>query len=266
MNDAAHSFLVTTVTTKHNEAKKAVDKFLRVMFASPSTEAKTAALQSAITAMDNLQSVVHENFRPAWIARLLTNLKQYAAQPTNATGINAVQLIATDNFPDMNAHQWDFAEPNAAGFDFDRIFDDARHKSQIPQLFDEIIACLQEIIDSKAIDSIKIVNELAQLISTLKNAKQGSYVATRHAWFFLVEWLKNTGWEAFGDIPILGAPVRGLKTTLEKTNTGLVNMHVEMHEKIQESTNVDLPKLEYHPPALPAPEPEPETEQGEDAT
>jgi hypothetical protein len=77
----------------------------------------------------------------------------------------------------------------------------------------------------------------------------------------LVEWLKNTGWEALGDIPVLGASVRGLKTTLEKTNSAMQEMHTDMDEQLRESLKTELPTLKYYPPKLPAPEPDCGSEQ-----
>lgn len=256
MNKAAHQFLVTTVTAKHQEANQAVQQFLHVMFANSNPDARKNAVHKAITATEELQSVVHENYRPPWLARIISNLRRFESQPQNQNGINAVHAVATSDFPVMSKHQWDFSEPQPAGFDFDQIFNDARNANQIPQLFDEIISCLQEISDSGAIDSIRIINELNAVIATLKNAKNGSYLATRHGWDFLVAWLKETGWEAFGDLPVIGAPVRALKSTLEKTNTAMDQMHADMHEKIAISTEKDLPKLTYDPPKLPAPEPD----------
>ncbi len=154
----------------------------------------------------------------------------------------------------MAAHQWAFEEALATGFDFDSIFESARDSNLIPELFDEIICCLQQIVDSEAIDSVRVLKELESLIATLKHARKGSYFATRHAWFFLVEWLKNTGWEAFGDIPVMGAAVRGLKTTMEKTNAAMEGMHEDIYTQTITSVKTEVPRLTYDPPTLPKPD------------
>lgn len=268
MNEAAHQFLITTVTAKHHDANQAVQQFLHVMFANSDPDARKNAVQSAIAATVALEDVVHQNYRPQWLGLIISNLKRYQSQHQTQIGINAVHAVATTDFPAMQRHQWDFSDAQPSGFNFDQILDDARTTNQIPQLFDKIIGLLQEIADSGAIDSIRIINELASVIATLKNAKNGSYLATRHGWDFLVAWLRNTGWEAFGDIPIIGAPVRGLKATLEETNTAMEQMHTDMHDKIVASTEAELPRLAYDPPKLPAPEPvdNDETDDGDDAT
>ena len=254
MDTAAHKFLVTTVTTKHNEAKQAVERFLQTLISSGDANTRLASVRDAINAVAVLQGVLHENYRPAWLAQLLSNLKKYETQHQRDTGVQAAKLVATVTYPEMVAHQWTFADVLSIGYDFDAIFENARDANAIPELFDEIVVCLQQIVDSEAIDSVRMLKELESLIATLKNSRKGSYVATRHAWFFLVEWMKNTGWEAFGDIPVLGAAVRGLKQTMEKTNTAMIRMHDDVTTQTIASIKTELPRLTYEPPRLPQPE------------
>lgn len=254
MDSAAHKFLVTTVTAKHNEAKQSVERFLQSLIASGDANARLAAVRDAINAVTVLQGVLHENYRPPWLAQMLSSLKRFETQHQRDHGFQAAKLVATSIYPEMVAHQWAFEDVLATGFDFDAIFENARDSNSIPELFDEIITCLQQIVDSEAIDSVRMLKELESLIATLKHARKGSYVATRHAWYFLVEWMKNTGWEAFGDIPVIGAAVRGLKTTMEKTNTAMVRMHDDVYTQTIASVKTDVPRLTYVPPALPKPD------------
>lgn len=254
MDTAAHKFLVTTVTAKHAEANQAVDRFLQTLISSGDANTRLAAARDAISAVSVLQGVLHEDYRPNWIAQMLGNLKQFESYHQRASGVQAAKLVATSVYPEMLAHRWSFADSQPAGYDFDRVFEQARDANAIPELFDEIVSCLQQIVDSGAMDSIRMVRELQALIATLKNARKGSYVATRHAWFFLVEWLKNTGWEAFGDIPVIGAAVRGLKTALEKTNTAMERMHDDVYTQTIASVHADLPRMAYDPPKLPKPD------------
>ncbi len=255
MNLSAKDFLISTVSTKHNEAVTAVENFVRIHYANAVTAAKDAALVKAISAMQDLQSVVHHNFRPPWLQATLSQLKRFQENPKAEHGIQAAFSVATVSLPAMKDHQWAFVDEQS-GFDFDQIYEEAKATNQIPELFDEIVKWLKEIVESGEIDSVKLLNELKSIIATVKKARNGSYIANRHAWFFLIEWLKNTGWEAFGDIPVLGAPVKGLRTAIENTNKAMAKMHADMDVKLAESTQANLPKLTYDPPKLLAPRPE----------
>lgn len=251
MDSAAHKFLVATVTTKHNEAKQSVEKFLQTLFASGDGNARLSAVRDAINAVTVLQGVLHENYRPPWLAQILSSLRRFEKQHQQDNGFQAAKLVATSIYPEMAAHQWAFEDVRATGFDFDAIYENARDSNSISELFDEIINCLQQIVDSEEIDSVRMLKELESLIATLKNARRGSYLAVRGAWYFLVEWMKNTGWEVFGDIPVIGAAVRGLKTTMEKANTAMVQMHDDVYTQSLATMKTELPRLMYVPPDLP---------------
>lgn len=254
MDTAAHKFLVTTVATKHTEAMQAVERFLQTLISSGDANTRLASVREALNAASVLQGVLHENYRPSWLGQLLSNLKKYELHHQRDTGVQAAKLVATAIYPEMLAHQWTFTDVLSTGYDFDAIFEDARDSNAIPELFDKIVVCLQQIVDSEAIDSVRMLRELDSLIATLKNSRKGSYVATRHAWFFLVEWMKNTGWEAFGEIPVLGSAVRGLKQTMDNTNTAMIRMHDDVSTQTIASIKTELPRLTYEPPRLPQPE------------
>src|SRR3990172_9379433 len=86
-------------------------------------------------------------------------------------------------------------------------------------------AAMTEIVESGEIDSVRALDERKRIIATLQNARNGSYFATCNAWFFVATWFKNSGWELLGDIPVLGAAVRGLRKSLDDMNEGMQHLH-----------------------------------------
>lgn len=111
---------------------------------------------------------------------------------------------------------------------------------------------LDEIVASDAIDSTKAVRELNKVIATLRAARNGSFLATRGAWYFVVAWLKNTGWELLGTIPVAGSVAKGLRETLRETNVKMKSLHESIQADLERQIASDFPRLEYQSPALPA--------------
>ncbi len=196
--------------------------------------------------------MLHPSDRPAWLTDLQRDLKLATQNHNDQLGVTAVHRIASDHYPRMLAYSWKSSgSDNATGFDFDPVFEKYRNECRIPELFDELIGFLQQIIESGEVDSVRMLSELEKIISTLRNARNGSYFATRGAWFFVATWFTNTGWELLGSIPIAGSVFKGLQKTLEETNSQMVKMHDDIQHELEQQIAVDFPRLEYHPPTIP---------------
>ena len=243
---------------KYSEAVKATDSCIQLFLTNRADDAKQKQAVLAFKAVETLFDLLPRQHRPLWLNQLKSSLNTLKASPFSPTSLSAATSIATQLYPQMRGHDWRFDDGNDNGFDFDRIYEDYRDQNRISELFDEIVGWLQQIIDSGEIDSIRAVNELNHMIATLLAARAGSYFATRGAWYFFTQWMQNTGWELMGDIPVLGAAVRGLKQTLDDTNTAMEKMHNGIDAEFNENLTENFPRLEYKPPALPAPEAEPD--------
>lgn len=239
---------------KYAVAKKATNTCIQTFLTNQSEPNKKQRTEEAYSAVRSLHDLLPDKHRPTWLLQLHNHLNTVRQSPFGSSALPAATAIATQLFPQMLNHDWRFADTDQSGFDFDQIFEAFREQNRIPELFDEIIGWLQQIVDSGEIDSIRAINELNNMIATLMAARQGSYFATRGTWFFFTQWMQNTGWELFGDIPVLGAAVRGLKQTLDDANTAMEKMHTEINTELATKIATDFPRLEYKPPALPAPE------------
>lgn len=196
--------------------------------------------------------MLHPQDRPTWFTQLHGSLRTATSNHGDSNGIESLQRIANDYQGLLNRHKWLLTDVNTTdGFDFDALYTKYKTENRIPELFDEIISALNEIVESGAIDSVRALDELRKIIATLQNAKNGSYFAARNSWFFVATWFKNTGWELLGDIPVLGAAVRGLRKSLEDMNDGMQHLHDQIQEELQSKLSTDFPRLDYTAPTLP---------------
>lgn len=247
----SESFFQRTLDEKTREAREAVQNCV-VAFLAASTNSRSTAATEAYESVGRIIEMLHQSDRPAWLTDLHSNLRVAVSNHGDANGIRSVQKIANSLQNSLNRHKWRLADMSAAdGFDFDAVFNKYKNENRIPELFDEIINALTAIIESGEIDSVRALDELKRVVATLQNARNGSYFATRNAWFFVATWFKNTGWEMLGDIPVLGAAVRGLRQTLDDMNNGMQNLHDQIQADLTEQLSQDFPRLEYNPPEIP---------------
>jgi hypothetical protein len=247
----SESFFQRTLDEKTAEARQAVQECVVAFLAQDGRGRQQSAI-SAYAAVKRIVDMLHPKDHPSWLTALLSSLAMAKDNFTDINGVNAMQKIANDLQPSLNRHKWKLADVESAdGFDFDELYSKYKAENKIPELFDRIIAAMTSIVESGEIDSVKVLKELQRIIATLKNARNGSYFATRNAWFFVATWFKNSGWNLLSDIPVLGAVVRGLRETLDEMNEGMQNMHDQIQEDLHNQLVQDFPRLEYHAPEIP---------------
>lgn len=252
MTKDSESFFSRTLEQKTAEARKFVDECIKQYLATNNNKRQTSA-QAAFAAVDRIFQLLHAIDRPKWLTSLHRDLQFASNNSSDQNGIIAVQRIASELHPQLLHHQWDFGtSESTSGVDFDSIYEKYRSECRIPELFDELVKYLKEIVASDAIDSVKTLRELNKIIATLHAARKGSYFATRGAWNFVTMWFINTGWELLGSLPVAGSAVKGLQKTLEETDVQMKVLHNSMQAEIEQQTASDFPRLEYRPLTLPA--------------
>lgn len=243
------------------EARNAVKEFVR-RYLRPDLNARQPGATLAFEAVVRLTEMVNKADSPDWLDELKNALVIARDHPKDSAGVEAVMLIASRLSGQLEHHQWKTKGANAeTGFEFDAIYKKYRAECRIPELFDEIVRCLREIVTSGEVDSVQALRQLNTVIATIQRARDGSYFATRGAWYFTVNWLKNTGWELFASIPLAGSAVKGLRKTLEETNHEMQELHNKIHEDLRAKISADFPRLEYQAPQFPAIEHKPDSKE-----
>ena len=250
-------FYVPLLTQRFREARTKVELMLQALFSERAGNERIATIQGARESLEALRDVLPSEEYPAWLAGIIQNCDLMARKPGGSDNIRAAILITTELWPAMKTHTWRLDEEHGVAFDFDAIFTRYRDENRVPELFDRLIAALEEIIESGAIDSLKARKELDRLVATLRKSKNGSYLATRSAWDFMISWMQNTGWKLFDEIPVLRAFVAGLRETINDGNEAIERTNEQMHIALSQEVQVDMPYIEYRKPEvqlLPPPE------------
>ena len=251
MTEKSESFFNRTLEAKTSEARKAVDECIKQYLAASNSSRKPSA-DTAFAAVDLIVQMLHETDRPGWLVNIHRDLNTATNHSSDNNGVAALQRITSEHFPKMLRHKWKvIAADSTPGFDFDAVYQKYRSEYRIPELFDELVGHLKQIVASGEVDSVRAVRELNKIIATLQNSRTGSLLSTRGAWYFVATWFKNTGWELLGSIPVAGPVAKGLRKTLDETNSSMEKLHDSMQSDLETMIAVDFPRLEYKPPELP---------------
>jgi len=77
-------------------------------------------------------------------------------------------------YPEIENQRWDFADSSGnAAIDFAAIYQEYYRESRVPDLFDELVAQLEEIVNSGEIDSLQAIKALEKLILTIRKIAVG---------------------------------------------------------------------------------------------
>jgi hypothetical protein len=141
-------------------------------------------------------------------------------------GFKLVEIVLQLN-PQIEAQKWDFLESRSSlAIDFAAIYHDYYISSKVPQLFDDLIAHLETIINSGEIDSLHTINALERLLTTVRKNARGDYFASRGTWEFTQVFFKNLSVEAIESLPGLRQVSKGLRKTLS-------DLDLEMSQVLQ---------------------------------
>ena len=251
MATPSETFFKRTLEQKTQEAREAVAQCIR-QYLAPKPDNRQSSAKAAKDSVARIVEMLHQSDRPEWLPHLFDKLNIATQHTTDANGVEAVHVIASQLFPKLQQHQWHMgSEEDALGFDFDAVYERYRDDSRIPYLFYEIVKTLKAIVATDGVDSVRAIRELNNIIATLHRARKGSYFATRGAWYFVVTWFKNSGWELLGSIQVAGSAAKGLRKTLEDANQEMKEMHDKIQAELESQISQDFPRLQYEQPELP---------------
>lgn len=204
------------VQERHAEFRARWDEFLHSLIGQNPGQ-KIAAAGSALQALENLEVGLPTSYRPSWIGILKKHLRKFKEReghPETAKALLQATLALND---EVVTQRWDMvSESDGGGLDFERLFQEYYEESRVPELFEELLRGLSQIVDSGAVDSLRILRALEKVISTIRQNMRGSYWSTHGAWQFTRRVFENLLWEALESNTVLAVPVRAVRKALEE--------------------------------------------------
>jgi len=217
---------------------------------------KVAAAKKVLTALDDLKRAIAATDRPGWIGALENKFNCYTQAVSQGQGDAGLQILQSiiGASSDIERQKWDFIDAAAnVAIDFTAIYDEYYRSSRVPELFDELVTQLEQIIETGEIDSVQTIKALEKLIATIKKNSRGDLFSTKGAWEFTQLLFKNVAIDVLESVPGLKHFVKGLRKTMSELDLEMSQVHDQIRQRLTESAKADLPMLEYRPLLLPAP-------------
>lgn len=217
-------------------------------------EVKIAKARAASDALSALKSTLAVGDQPAWIRSLERELNRYigGAARDQESGRKLVDAFMKLR-PAIDSQRWSFAADDAGAIDFASVYDHYYSQSRIPDLFDQLVTQLEQVIASGEVDSVKTVEALERLIATVRANARGDIFSAYWTAQFSRAFLRNFLIAVLEEIPGLKTLVKALKETAKELDTEIDNTQSLANVQLVEMVKSALPvPFDYQPPALPA--------------
>lgn len=247
--NASHEAFLRAVAERFGEFRSKVEALTPVMvFGSPQEKLNlaTGVYQSGLA----LMRVLSEQDRPPWVKPLLERLESFVAGPTDRNRAGTLITTIAEWYAAIHNHTWSFDFSEDEPLDVDSLYDS--YRGHMPELFDKLVEALEKIINSGAVDSIKIMRALKTLLATLKRSRTGSYSAQLNALRFAYVFVKSYAWEQLKAMNvILGPMLTAFETAMEETGTEWKKVSDSIQSAIKKKMELELPLLICPPLTFP---------------
>jgi len=238
-------FFLRVVQEKHELLKTRLNELFQAM-ASDNHDEKVKANGLLLEVCEDLSRMLSASDRPQWLERLINETTLYAQKhKTNGHNFRLLNMIVGQR-NNAISHSWSFEKSSIdADYNFDTIYKRFKTDSKLQNLFDSMISTLGKMISSGEIDSVAALNSLEQLISIIKQNKDGSYFSVMASLEFLTSFTKNLFWQELGNLP----GIKQLKLAFEKTmkdmDVELEVLHSSIAEEMKNKYRTTIESLTY---------------------
>jgi hypothetical protein len=206
----------------------------------------------------DIEAILVPEDRPRWLSPI-----------TSATGTFARNEMQGAEFITqmlLYYHQVGTIELSATSkhYDFDALYARLRDEHRLPELFDDLVKTIKEILDSGQIDSAAAIQALTELMEVLKANRTGSFVSVRQSISF-GNYVKNVVIVALKKVTAIGILLEAYDRSFDEASAELDRLATDLNEQSMNamraripnverlSAIIDPPRLEQTPaPALPA--------------
>ena len=209
------------------------------------SQSKDAQAKNTLVSLKNLKSIILKKNIPVWLTNLEKEIANFIRKNDNPNAANINNFLFR-NFNEIENHQWNFDAEEDKSFDFDSIFERHKAASNLPILFDKIIKNLEDIYNTREVDSRTMLKGLEKVIATIKKSKDGSYFSLNSGWEFMLNFIKNYMWKELGNLPVFGSMFEALEQTIKETEKEMFKVHVAINDELESTVGGEIKALENH--------------------
>lgn len=238
-------FFLRSIQERFEKLKRDFNRLTTTLCAEK-LEDKQKAAKAALISSTAMLEIVSTTDHPGWLVRLKSELERYIStyQSPEASDRLIQQLLNT--YGQLNSHKWQFDRVSESKpVEFEVIYKEQYQNSDIPNLFDNLINQLQDIVDSGEVDSLRAIGALNRLISTIRSNMRGTYFQTVGTARFTHAVFRNFLRELLQDIPGIGPLTKAIEKTIQELDIEMSRVHSEVRQKLENDAYGEISTLTY---------------------
>lgn len=251
VNESFQAF-IRSVNQQMDRLRQSMSDLLKTI-SLEDRDRKVEAAKILISRIDDLKRTLSSNDFPVWAPIIETRLNWYIQNVRHVESAGQELLNAiVEVQPLIAKHEWNFESDDGQAIDFPAIYEECYRSSRLPELFDQLVKQLEELIESGEIDSTKSTNALRNLIATIKKNSRKDQYSTMATWHVIGVLLANIGLQSLEDIPAISTVVKAIRTTMEELNIEVPNVCRTIRVKVAAAATRIFPMLTLNQLALPS--------------
>ena len=231
-----------TVNDRYQMLRQALDGTLQAFSGGNEQQRKETTTHLATVAKD-FHDILSDQDRPDWLNPILNAARTYAANSSRINALGLLKIIAEQYY---HVRPIDLEQEEESPYDFDTIFERLRTERRVPELFDELVERITQIIKSGEIDSVVVLSSLEQMLAVLKanrNASYGAMIGTFDYVKFVARFIR----ELLKRIPGIKEAIEAFEKTLSKTEEEIQGVQQDLRDQMQAAILERLPNLKRLP-------------------
>lgn len=225
-----------SIKARLDEIKKSLKRFLEVIgdFNADRNQAKAKIvneLSTIVVKCDALNDLLVKQDLPPWVDTLRNYCDNYKV------GFKTDYFGAINNLSqEILSFSWDTFMGSLKALDFDALFQEYKNEGRLPEALDEIISCLEEIIQLGEDDlKIKAINDIKTLLSSVQKAKFGSKTAVESVLVVIWDFFKNVFFDTNPALKGMGELVDAVRKIGQAISKADDEIHI-IDKKVQDRT------------------------------
>lgn len=240
------------ISERHEVMCAAISYFIKTI-SLENRDAKIASARSCEDAVEGLCSILARYDWPQWIPSLKGILHSYIQQSANDIDIGQRTIEALVGIlPSINQQEWNFLDQESPAVDFQAVYKEFYDSSRVPDLFEQLMNQLKQIIDSREVDSVRVLEALNMLIATVRRNSRQDVLAAYGTIGFAKTFLNKFLWAVLDEIPGVKVFSKAIRETINELDEEFKDMQTKASERIANLVNARMPVgFDYFPKALP---------------
>ena len=241
------------VTERHEKLRRAIDA-LGLAVTLENRDAKIKAAQGVLDSLAALGESLAASDHTPWMGGLKQAVERYIQRAARDEESGRRLLGQLEKLrPQINSERWGFTSGGVHAVEFSVTYNEFYAESRAPELFDELVAELEQVINSGEVDSRRALEAIEGLLATVKANARVDMLAAYYSLEFVKRFLQNYLFALLEENKVLKPLIKAFKKTVDQLDAELRDTQEKASAHLKEVVQSRLPvPFDYRPPELPS--------------